>query len=407
MITTLRLIGYCHLLRGETTTVETMGSEACHSVDNEQHDALLQYISVDNPLGQHVLKHIEENGYVVLPNILSEDECKVEVNRLWNFIEATSPSVLRSDSDTWYPSANQNGTDGDSDTGDDPWPHSGWLSLPDMCQSFQSGWLFSQLREKLAERVFEPLYGTRELHSSKEGFTFHRPTASPPGSTKTIRHPLIGLKPNVCNKPSNTNGEHFDQRAAHTGLHCIQSSTALLDQKPDQDGCFLCWPGSHREHPRITQNIWRGRSDWVPLTDEELEGLKERGYAPKRIPVNKGDVILWRSDLCHCGVSPAPISTGFRAVSYTCMLPACLTADDMYENKRNEYLNGLSGDHRPNAKMGHLSEPKKSKGHRTQKGGEVVNPTKSWRGQYFHNGLPNLTRRQKELYGLVRYDGAK
>ena len=39
-------------------------------------------------------------------------------------------------------------------------------------------------------QVFEPLYGTSALHSSKEGFTFHRPTAavSPAGRT----HPDIG-----------------------------------------------------------------------------------------------------------------------------------------------------------------------------------------------------------------------
>lgn len=111
----------------------------------------------------------------------------------------------------------------------------------------------------LADRVFEPLYGTHELHSSKEGFTFHRPTAkgvAPNGA----EHPLVGQeRPRVCGKVANTNGEHFDQRALDTGLHCIQSSTALLDQD-DGDGCFLCWPGTHREHPKITKDIWRGES---------------------------------------------------------------------------------------------------------------------------------------------------
>jgi hypothetical protein len=33
-----------------------------------------------------------------------------------------------------------------------------------MMQNWGAGWLFSELREKLAERVFELLYGTRELH---------------------------------------------------------------------------------------------------------------------------------------------------------------------------------------------------------------------------------------------------
>ena len=56
----------------------------------------------------------------------------------------------------------------------------------------------------------------------------------------------------------------------------------LLDQDED-DGCFLCWPGSHREHPSITKDIWRGRSDWVPLTNTEVDALKDKGYAPRRV----------------------------------------------------------------------------------------------------------------------------
>lgn len=429
----------------------------------QQHDLLLPFISRETPLGRHVLQKIEKDGYVVLPDILTASECARELNRLWDFIEATSPSVSRDRPQTWYPPApyddddagfsENNSSSSTAKIQDDPWPHSGWKFLPDMCQSYQAGWLFSDLREILADRVFQPLYGTRELHSSKEGFTFHRPTMvilSPPQSSqqtidstssqnqqeetqqtttissvpnnnnktpstsriiKKLVHPLMGqTRPKVCNKPSHTNGEHFDQRAAHTGLHCIQSSTALLDQT-HEDGCFLCWPGSHKEHASMTRNIWRGRSDWVPLTDEECTYLRKQGYAPKRVPVRKGTVILWRSDLVHCGASPIGLRSGFRAVSYTCMLPAELTPDDVHDNKVTEYLSGLSGDHRPNVTMCHLSVPKKKKHeegdgggtHKTKKGEELRNPTKAC-GQYFKDGLPVLSRRQAELYGLVRYN---
>lgn len=376
----------------------TMANASSHG---GQHNLLLSHISRETKLGQHVRDRIEEDGYAILPNVLTESECARELERLWDFVEATSPSIVRDKPETWYPNSSDSS---------DPWPHSGWKFLPDMCQSYQSGWLFSELREKLADRVFEPLYGTRELHSSKEGFTFHRPTAPPPPSDPMncpdqLVHPLVGQeRPFVCNKPSHTNGEHFDQRAAHTGLHCIQSSTALLDQT-SEDGCFLCWPGSHREHPRVTKDIWRGRSDWVPLTDDECAGLQKLGYSPKRVPVNKGDVILWRSDLVHCGASPTTSRPGFRAVSYTCMLPAKLTPPDVFENKINEYHSGLSGDHRPNVKMCHLSVPKKKEGntHKTKKGEELLNPSKGCGGQYFEGGLPTLTWRQAELYGLVRY----
>ena len=362
------------------------------------HDQLKPFLSQETELGRLVLERMETDGYVVVRNVLTADECTVELNRLWDFVEATSPGISRDDAKTWYPptSSSANG-----DVTVDPWPHSGWIWLSDMCQSYQGGWLFSELREKLATRVFEKIYGTHELHSSKEGFTFHRPTCTPEG----YDHPLLHAKPpRVCNQETHTSGEHLDQRASHTGLQCLQSSTAFVDQTA-KDGCFLCWPGSHKEHARMTKDIWRGRSDWVPLTDAEVDELRSLGYTPQRVPVNAGDVILWRSDLCHCGAKPIGLRPGFRAVSYTCMMPASLTTNDVWAHKWTEFVSGLSGDHRPNVSLPHLSVPKKKTGkHKTQKGQELETPTMATTGRYFASGLPQLTWRQAELYGLVPYD---
>jgi len=213
-----------------------------------------------------------------------------------------------------------------------------------------------------------------------------------------------------------TNGDHFDQRAVDIGLQCIQSSTALLDQEENYDGCFMCWPGSHKMHPAMTKGTWRGRSDWVPLTDGECDALREAGYAEKRVAVKAGDVILWRSDLAHCGAAPLGHVTTFRAVSYTCMLPAKMTdqgdeqkgkeeeekkkngeqhpeligGETMLARKYSEYASMQTGDHRPDlASMPHMQAPKSN-------GAEYMQP-------YFHDGPPELTWRQAELYGLVPY----
>lgn len=379
----------------------------------KRHNLLLPYLA-NTPLGNKVRERIEDEGYVVLRGILTPEECRVELDRLWDFVEATAPGVLRDVPDSWYPNSgsgdNVSGRGGGGDdNSDDPWPHSGWKFLPDMCQSFQAGWLFNSLRETLADRVFTPLYGTNELHSSKEGFTYHRPTAPPDASPHKI-HPVLHSsysRPRVCGKVQiRAQGEHFDQCAADTGLHCIQTSTALIDQS-DDDGCFMCWPGSHVEHPNITSGIWRGRSDWVPLTDAELNGLEALGMEPKRVPVNAGDVILWRSDLVHCGVGPSSPTSGFRAVSYTCMLPAAMTPPDVLEGKLEEYINMQTGDHRPNVKSQHFANPKKekekAKGKKGNKSKEEDERIKVARGQYYDDGPPRLTLRQSELYGLKEY----
>ena len=244
------------------------------------HDALLPWLSTEDELGLLVRERLEADGCRAA-RVLSRDECAAALEKMWSFVEGVSPAVRRDAPDTWYPSA---------EGAADPWPHSGWKSFSDMFQDNGAGWLFGDERELLAERVFSKLYGTRELHASKEGFTFHRPTAGG-------RHPLVGKTAYVCGQPTSADngGAHFDQGHAGSGLQCIQSSTALLDQQED-DGCFLCWPGSHRHHGALTEGIWRGRSPWVPLTDAELDTLRAAGLAPRRVPVGAGDVILWRSD---------------------------------------------------------------------------------------------------------------
>jgi len=238
------------------------------------HDGLVPFFSPTHPLAREVRDKVLRDGYCVLPGVLSKEEVVEELDRLWAFVEAKSPGVKRGDSATWYPapapgeeassppvagpspsSGPESGGPGQSSAQEpgkksrgskkvgggkppppppiaDPWPHSGWKSFTDMLQMREAGWVFGGLREKLASRVFEPLFGTRELHCSKEGFTFLRPTACG-------RHPALDkgrpghmAKASVCGKPAGPRhrGEHFDQRAGVTGLRCVQSSTALTDQ---------------------------------------------------------------------------------------------------------------------------------------------------------------------------------
>merc|ERR1711988_1758058 len=143
-----------------------------------------------------------------------------------------------------------------------------------MFQLHQAGWLFGSLREIIAKRVFEPMYGTGKLHCSKDGFCFQRPTR------KAIQSQRRSL-------------DHFDQSGQKAGLHCTQASVALLDQDAD-DGCFACWPRSHKQHTSLASSATR---DWYVLSDDDKLILQKSGSKLKRVPVRRGDVVIWRSDL--------------------------------------------------------------------------------------------------------------
>lgn len=224
--------------------------------------------------------------------------------------------------------------------------------------SFYTGFVLGSMRELLAERVFEPLFGTRELLCSKEGFTFHRPLIVDlqdgkqliwnPYEKQCQSNPAEDeqIKPiyTVCSLPQPlSEGQHYDQGVPlsvmnhlngkendtkkngyynkqkankHqkvkdlTGFCHIQASISFTNQSAEMDvggGHFLCHPRSHSEVQwklvggtyRATPTKENSAKDcsWVPLTDDEINKLSELGCGVKRVYANAGDVILWRSDL--------------------------------------------------------------------------------------------------------------
>ena len=405
-------------------------------------DPLLPFLSRSrHPLAQHIRSALLSDGYIVLPNILSSQECEQMTDLLWDYVETTSNGkVSRSDIHSCYPSAKNKhkrnlNDDEDTDlTADkDPWPYSKWKSFPDMFQSADCGYLLGPLREILADRVFAPLFGTSELHTSKEGFTFHRPRKI---DDDHCFHPCYhGTEPyqfSVCGKSQmKYTGEHFDQSSHQQGLHTIQSSTAFVSQSAEEySGCFGVYPGSHVLHQRLTQNTYRGNFPWVPLKDDDIDTLHLHGYTRQKIYVNAGDVILWRSDLVHAAGQPSSECTTFRAVGYVSMIPAVCTTQEAWEKTLNGYRMGRTTDHRAYLECWHenpgeqLEHPNKNKtGKRNEKdkkdtanGAEVdVNASSDPKANivdqvvippdpfYNRSGPTKLTWRQAELYGLVPY----
>lgn len=355
--------------------------------ENTFEDPLLPFLSTSGPLA-HVREALLDKGFCVLRNVLTEDECNHALSSIWDFIEDTSSgSIDRNDAASWYPKS--------GDESSEPWPHTGYKSFSDMFQSLGSGWVLGATREALAERVFEPLYQTRELHSSKEGFTFHRPTAptgdvTPPESWV---QQVLNSKHVVCGEEQQVSqGEHYDQSHECRGLYTIQSLVAFEDQEEGVDGHFLCFPHSHGKiHQELTKDIYRGKFAWIPLTDEEIQRLlEEMCLEYERVYLKKGDMILWRSDLVHAALPPTGRTSRFRAVGYTSMQPASLTPASVYEEKMSAYKQRQTGDHSPHVESWH-SHRQDNPNHRPA----------------FRTSPPLVTRRLAELYGLLPYNATR
>lgn len=256
-------------------------------------------------------------GYHVVPSVLTRDECDEALGRMWDFVEDVSGGCVgRCDPTSWYPrrevrvvvetaeprgggrrtaSSAYDTTAGSSGGGDDvdrdrfddatnaiaddrdldPWPHTGYRSFPDMFQSLGAGYLMGRVRHLLAERIFEPLFGTRELLCSKEGFSFCRPlivdldgngrqrdaddgknilvwtpnnldsfagdsTSAGSNATKDARCSLTNMERRrnlfrVCGKPQPlSEGQHYDQGVPIAAVRRIRD-THLHDQRTAEE----------------------------------------------------------------------------------------------------------------------------------------------------------------------------
>eukprot|EP01023_Acetabularia_acetabulum_P009661 TRINITY_DN14368_c0_g1_i1.p1 TRINITY_DN14368_c0_g1~~TRINITY_DN14368_c0_g1_i1.p1 ORF type:complete len:332 (-),score=42.62 TRINITY_DN14368_c0_g1_i1:256-1251(-) len=326
---------------------------------NQQHvkNPLLSYIQ-----NEEALKALKEDGYYVLKGVLSKNQCQNYVQGLWDYVENANPKIQRNEQNTWYK------VEGEKY---DPWPAS-WGGA--LFHNNGVGWcqVSCDVREQVAP-VFEDIFGTQKLHCSRDGFNFSRP----PRNTNEI-----------SGKDLYQIDVHFDQGSFTRGLACIQGSVNLIDQF-EGDGCFVCIPGSHQLHDEIMDEAVKihkrnldGHNFYI-ITDEERQKFEKFGLMTKRIYVEAGDMILWRSDLAHSGSAATMVSDRFRAVVYVCMLPTSMTPQESLYKKQEAWKNLRTSTHWPNKEIWF------GQNNRMKRFNDVRRPT--------------LTQRQKQLFGIEPY----
>ena len=413
-------------------------------------DPLLPYLLSDSD----VVKSLLTDGYAVLPGILTDLECNDALDKIWDFISTVGYGVSRDKPRSWYPKPHSTWGKHENSI-EDPWPQT-HDSFPDMIQNCGAGWLLGEIREKLAQRVFEKhIFGTDQLLCSKEGFTACRPlmiNTSEENQVKSRRNNSSGggrgkddeekldsrskhvtlLHPKAHDKcfyvgssqqtylVKNDNDKSIRSR----GICHIQSSVSFLDQDEDgKDGCFVCWPGSHNTiHESIFGHNLKGKNSkcYASRTDEEIQQMEnEFGLTRKIVPVRKGDVIVWRNDLIHTTIrtmidendfgSSILHSFNFRMVSYCSMIPVSAlqpstTSDIINQRKIESYLYSRTGDHRPNEESWHPDWGEGKQEERKSLNGSKVRVRLIKTFFQLKGGPPKLTWRQAQLYGIVPYD---
>ena len=378
-------------------------------------DPLLQYLNIQHASKVNLhfnlndaIQALQTQGYYHIPSVLTSRECEEALHQLWEFVQDVSGGFVdKNDPTSWYCSGDlitHNGDSNNSNNGNtrtknnnndlDPWPHSGHSGSitstcsSDMFQSLGAGQVLGNVREQLARRIFEPLFGTNELICSKEGFVFHRPLivdltrkqngdehddsaeeevmvevsdntliwrnpypkvnmslvndkrADTRESTSSLGGNTIGRKINTETKSKSIKHKcnKHQKNKDMSGLCHIQASISFTDQTIDKDrggGHFLCYP---RLNSNVQSSLLGGQAGEGKECASPTQKLSESGYHEQKIYANIGDVILWRSDLLHTEVAPSLEEHNksttkyngareFRAVGYCSMLPAQAVKD--------------------------------------------------------------------------------
>jgi len=214
------------------------------------------------------LRFWEENGFLVVKNVVSAEQCEAARSAIWEFLGAGPDNPA-----SWYQS------------------HPGKNGL--MLSFFQHPALYAIRNAANIRKVYEELYGTSDIFLPVDKVSFNPPET---GSFRFKGSPL-----------------HWDV-SLQLPVPDVLQGLVYLNDVTAADGAFHCVPGFHK---KIAS--WLG---------ELPEGVKPRDIAPGvlhplPVPGNAGDLVIWHQALPHCATPNK--GTTPRMVQYIAYKPVQAT----------------------------------------------------------------------------------
>lgn len=240
----------------------------------------------------------QTNGFVVIPQVLSNMECDRFREEIKQAIASMDKErkVIADDASTW--------TAGNLPT-----------SIHGIFQGYNIGHIrpvWEVRQHHNVNRTFAELWGVQpdQLFSS-----FDAACVIPPYELRGSRY-----------KPDDgTRWMHVDQGKKKTGFHCAQGLVTLEDMDSD-DATLRVLQYGHLLHEKMVKHFKFPSGDWLRLKEEQIRWLQEQDHRVHEVAIcaKKGDLVLWDSRLPHCN-SKAQANRPFprwRVVTYVCQMPA-------------------------------------------------------------------------------------
>jgi hypothetical protein len=314
------------------------------------------------------MNKLNEDGYVVIPNVLSSIKCDKYIARIWDWLEGLESGIDRYNPSTWK---------------DDNWP----LNIDGIIKHLRVGhsqFIWDIRCEEAIIKVFETIWNTKELLTSFDGMCIKRPAE-------------------ITNIWKDDEWVHTDQSSDKLGRHCIQG-LITLEEMTSKDATFYVYPKTHNLHQQFFKDQYkRSFGDWYQFTPNELEHIESKGYKPRRVHAPKGSLVLWDSRTFHCNVCALKSSLEegsslkdqkFRYVIYVCMTPKKLISKEDLIIKQQAFRDLKMTNHWP-----HQVTVMDDVTQRTAY--DPRNPYNTMKPFKVQTELPVLTDRGKQIAGLL------
>jgi ectoine hydroxylase-related dioxygenase (phytanoyl-CoA dioxygenase family) len=253
---------------------------------------------------------LEKYGVAIIPNLLSEEECKNMNKGMWGTLKRLTKDwevpIKISDKNSWKELKKL-------------YPKHSMLIQNWSVGHAQYVWDVRQ-NEKIVD-VFTKIWNCEkeELLVSFDAVSYHMP----PEVTKSgwFRNNLW---------------YHCDQSFSNNTFSCVQGWVNALDTN-EGDATLAVLEKSHLFHKDFSDKFQvKIKDDWYKLeSSEQLNFYLEKGCEEKRIKCPKGSLVLWDSRTIHCGVESEKNRTraNVRNVVYVCYEPRSHCTNKNLEKK--------------------------------------------------------------------------
>ncbi len=290
------------------------------------------------------LKDLEEQGYCVIPQVLSISETESLYKRVWReFIEKAWPNCKMDDRSNWkeaFPMHNK----------------AGIFAGP--AGQIQVMWDLRQ--DPRIVEIFAHIWNTNDLLVSMDGICVMCPTRE--GNIVPWPHvdQAILRRQDGAAHSNNPPIDFISESILKTQPYTIQGQF-LFEDSFDGDGGFYCIPKSHLKFAEFAPLLETLNNKEMPIEEKrkarqkiltDFFGSNENSYCKKHVTAPKGSIILWDSRTVHWNQHaskdrPYSDNAKVRMVGYLSYVPKSRLTDAGRILRKEAFEKGVATGHNP------------------------------------------------------------